>query len=143
MAQGFRHVSLLVGGALTVLALAACTPEQTGGAAANGSAAPSVSAAPESAAPQGPGPATSGPKGGVPTKGASKAPAGGAQIVYFKVIQQPKCPAGWERVQFNGFTGSISCVVKKPALTCASKTQAFYSANWPTQCQAGCEGIVY
>jgi hypothetical protein len=61
----------------------------------------------------------------------------------FNVFQQPKCPQGWDRVQFDGFTGAISCVVKKPTLTCNGKSEDFYSPTWPTQCQAGCYTPAY
>jgi hypothetical protein len=56
----------------------------------------------------------------------------------FNVFQKPKCPAGWEKTQFDGFTGEITCLVKKPALTCNGNAQSFYSDSWPGQCKAGC-----
>lgn len=57
-------------------------------------------------------------------------------------FQKPTCPDGWEKTSFDGMTGEIACVAKKPALTCKGDTQPFWNDPWPGQCHAGCQNLL-
>ena len=74
---------------------------------------------------------------------AQNCPAGQEISINITAFAEPVCPKGWQRTYFDKNTGAISCAVQKPQLTCASKTEPFYSATWPAQCAAGCQGIIY
>jgi hypothetical protein len=112
MRTAVRIGAATVGGALAVLALAACQPAKSVG----GGAAPAPSAsAPASAPPSGkPGSGNGGGggagngNGGGPGAGQPSNSPGSAHIVYFKISQQPKCPQGTNKFPVPGVPVEIT-----------------------------------
>ena len=119
MGKAIRIGTLALGGAVAVLSMAACTPtfgEKKDGAQAP-AAAPASAPASASASTRGGAEATTGKSkeadagqgnGNGNGSGGGGGTGGGAQIVSFTIVQQPRCPSGTTKYQTEAVPLKIS-----------------------------------